>query len=136
MSPAGSDASHGRHRVVVVGSGFGGLPATRFMRRMPVSVTLVDRTNHHLFQPLLYQVATGILSEGEVAQATREVLRRQRNARVELAEVTGFDLDGHVVHTQRPDGSSLDLPYDSLIVAAGAQQSYFGHDEWRPSRRG
>jgi NADH dehydrogenase len=131
MTSRTASASERRHHVVVVGAGFGGLPATRFMRRMPVSVTLVDRTNHHLFQPLLYQVATGILSEGEIARATREVLRRQSNARVELAEVVGIDLEGRVVHARRPDGGSLELGYDSLVVAAGAQQSYFGHDEWR-----
>ncbi len=121
----------GPHRVVVIGAGFGGLPATRFLRRAAVQVTLIDRTNHHLFQPLLYQVATGILSEGQIARATREILRSQRNARVELAEVTGFDLDARTVHAQRPGGEPLEAEYDSLIVAAGAQQSYFGHDEWR-----
>jgi NADH:ubiquinone reductase (H+-translocating) len=82
------------HRVVVVGGGFGGLFATRLLRRAAVDVTLVDRVNHHLFQPLLYQVATGILSEGEIAPPLRNVLRRQSNVEVELAEVTGFDLEG------------------------------------------
>ena len=80
------------HRVVVVGSGFGGLFATRFLRRTRVDVRLIDRTNHHLFQPLLYQVATGILSEGQIAPATRDILHRQKNLTVELGEVTGFDL--------------------------------------------
>ena len=108
------------HRVLIVGGGFGGLYAAKALSRAPVEVTLVDRANHHLFQPLLYQVATGILSEGEIAPPLRGVLRRQANARVLLAEVTGFDLDGRVAHAITPDGEDLELPYDSLIVAAGA----------------
>ena len=124
--------------MVIVGSGFGGLFAAKFLRRAPVDVTLVDRTNHHLFQPLLYQVATGILSEGEVAPATREVLRKHRNVTVELAEVTGIDLDSRSVAAIRPDGREVPFPYDSLVVAAGAGQSYFGHDEfaeWAPGMK-
>jgi len=130
-----SDASH---RVVVVGGGFGGLFATRALRRAPVRVTLLDRVNHHLFQPLLYQVATGILSEGEIAPPLRSVLRRQRNVGVELAEVSGFDLDRRTVTAVRPDGGGFELPYDSLIVSAGAGQSYFGHDQfsrWAPGMK-
>src|SRR5919198_245553 len=126
------------HRVVVIGGGFGGLFATRFLRRAPVEVTLVDRVNHHLFQPLLYQVATGILSEGKIAPPIRDVLRRQRNARVELAEVDRFDLEARTVTAMRPDGKHFTIPYDSLIVAAGAGQSYFGHDEfsrWAPGMK-
>src|SRR6185295_3953481 len=118
-----------RHRVVVVGGGFGGLFATRALGWSPVDVTLVDREPHHLFQPLLYQVATGILSEGEIAPSLRHILRFQHNAAVVLAAVTGFDLARRVVHAQRTDGAAIELPYDSLIVAAGAGQSYFGHDE-------
>ena len=124
------------HRVVVVGAGFGGLFATRFLRRAPVEVTLVDQTNHHLFQPLLYQVATGILSSGQIAPATRDVLRHQRNARVELAKVSDFDLEARTVAATRLDGRPLTIPYDSLVVAAGAGASYYGHDEfarWAPS---
>ncbi len=122
-----------RHRVVVVGGGFGGLPACRFLGKMPVDVTLLDRRNHHLFQPLLYQVATGILAAGQVAQPLRHVLRRDKNVTVELAEVTGFDLDRRIVHARRPLGAGeFDVPYDSLIVAAGVTQSYFGHDEFAP----
>ena len=83
----------GRHRVVIVGGGFGGLFAARFLKRAPVDVTLIDRVNHHLFQPLLYQVATGILSEGQIAPPIRGVLHRQQNTQVALASVTGFDLD-------------------------------------------
>ncbi len=124
------------HRGVVVGAGYGGLFATRFLRRAPVEVTLVDQTNHHLFQPLLYQVATGILSSGQIAPSTRDVLHRQRNARVELARVDDFDLEARTAAATRLDGRSLTIPYDSLIVAAGAGSSYYGHDEfarWAPS---
>ncbi len=125
---------------MIVGSGFGGLFAAKFLGRDPdtIEVTLVDRTNHHLFQPLLYQLATGILSEGEVAPATRNVLKKHRNVSVELAEVTGFDLDAREVHTVQPGGREVTLPYDSLIVAAGVGQSYFGHDEfaeWAPGMK-
>jgi len=118
-----------RHRVVVVGGGFGGLFATRALGWSPVDVTLIDRQPHHLFQPLLYQVATGILSEGQIAPSLRHVLRNQGNAAVLLAEVTGFDLQARIVRAQRPDGAPIAVPYDSLIVAAGAGLSYFGHDE-------
>jgi len=124
--------------VVVVGGGFGGLFATRVLKRAPVDLTLVDRVNHHLFQPLLYQVATGILSEGQIAPPIRSVLRRQRNARVELAQVVGFDLDRRTVSATRADGVLFEISYDSLIVAAGAGQSYFGHDEfsrWAPGMK-
>jgi NADH dehydrogenase len=118
------------HRVVIVGGGFGGLFAAKFLRRAPVQVTLVDRTNHHLFQPLLYQCATGILSAGAVAPPLREVLRKHRNVQVELANVTDFDLQAKTVTAVAPLGAPLTIPYDSLIVAAGAHGSYFGHDEF------
>jgi NADH:quinone reductase (non-electrogenic) len=118
------------HRVLIVGGGFGGLFAAKFLRRAPVEVTLIDRANHHTFQPLLYQLATGILSEGAVAPPLREVLRRHRNVRVELADVTGFDLRARTVTAARPLGPALTVPYDSLIVAAGATGSYFGHEEF------
>ena len=138
MTERGAALASDPHRVVIVGGGFGGLFATRALRRAPVEVTLVDRENYHLFQPLLYQVATGILSEGEIAPPIRNVLRRQRNARVELAEVTGFDLEGRELTAIRPDRTSFSIPYDSLIVAAGAGQSWFGHDEfshWAPGMK-
>ena len=123
-------SSDRRHRVVVVGGGFGGLFAARRLAHVDVDVTLVDRRNHHLFQPLLYQVATGMLSPGQIAMPLRHILRGAKNTTVLLAEVTGFDLDRHIVHATAPDGLEiLELPYDSLIVAAGAGQSYFGHDE-------
>jgi NADH:ubiquinone reductase (H+-translocating) len=118
------------HRVVIVGGGFGGLFAAKFLRRAAVEVTLIDRTNHHTFQPLLYQLATGILSQGAVAPPLREVLRKHRNIRVELADVTGFDLQARTVTAARPVGAALTVAYDSLIVAAGAAGSYFGHDEF------
>ncbi len=118
------------HRVLIVGGGFGGLFAAKFLRRAPVEVTLVDRTNHHTFQPLLYQLATGILSEGAVAPPLREVLRKHRNVAVELADVRSFDLDARTVTAARPLGAPLTFSYDSLIVAAGATGSYFGHDEF------
>jgi len=119
-----------RHRVVVIGGGFGGLFAARRLAHMDVDVTLVDRRNHHLFQPLLYQVATGMLSPGQIAMPLRHVLRGAKNTRVVLAEVTQIDLDGRIVHAAAPGNSgNVELPYDSLIVSAGAGQSYFGHDE-------
>jgi len=128
--------TNGRHRVVIVGGGFGGLYAARALANADVAVTLIDRVNHHLFQPLLYQVATGILSEGEIAPALRGVLRGQANAKVLLAEVTGFDLAGRNVTAVEPDGSDLVVAYDSLIVAAGMTPTYFGHDEWRAAAPG
>jgi NADH:ubiquinone reductase (H+-translocating) len=119
-----------RHRVVVVGAGFGGLPAVRLLGHRRVDVTLVDRRNHHLFQPLLYQVATGMLSPGQIAPPIRHVVRRYQTVRVELAEVTGFDLDRRIVHAVTAAHlHTIEIPYDSLIVAAGVTQSYFGHDQ-------
>jgi NADH dehydrogenase len=115
---------------VVVGGGFAGLRAVRTLRRAPVSVTLIDRSTYHLFQPLLYQVATGILSEGQIAPPLRQVFRRQRNVDIELAEVTGLDLAARTVDIRRADGRTGQLPYDFLVVGAGAGQSYFGHDEF------
>jgi NADH:ubiquinone reductase (H+-translocating) len=134
-SPAGTPdapvpaAQTGRHRVVVVGSGFGGLFGTKALKRSDVEVTMVARTTHHLFQPLLYQVATGILSEGEIAPPTREILARQRNATVLLGEVTDIDLESRTV-TSHVLGRETVSEYDSLLVAAGAGQSYFGNDHF------
>ncbi|WP_205473350.1 NAD(P)/FAD-dependent oxidoreductase [Nocardioides sp. SYSU D00038] len=119
----------GRHQVVVIGSGFGGLFGTKALRRSDVDVTMVAKTTHHLFQPLLYQVATGILSEGEIAPPTREVLSGQKNAQVLLGEVTDIDLAAQTV-TSHVLGRETVVPYDSLIVAAGAGQSYFGNDHF------
>src|ERR1044071_4465355 len=119
-----------RHRVVVVGGGFGGLNVTRGLDGADVDVTLVDRTNHHLFQPLLYQVAAGILPPGLIAPALRSVIKKQANARALLADVHDLDLDRRVAHAEGPDGRPLDLGYDTLVVAAGATHSYFGRDEF------
>jgi len=132
--PAGSERSESARRVVVVGGGFGGIQAVRGLRRAPVSVTLVDRQNFHLFQPLAYQVATGSLSPAEIASPLRAVFKRQENVRVLLAEVTGFDLDrrevtlDHLANGRR----RTTLGYDTLVVAGGSHYSYFGRDDWRP----
>jgi NADH:quinone reductase (non-electrogenic) len=122
-----------RRRVVVVGGGFAGLQVVRKLRGAPVDVTLVDRQNFHLFQPLVYQVATGALSAAEVAAPLRAVLKRQGNARVVLAEVSGFDLERHqIVLEHLPNGRRGErLDYDTLVVAGGSRYSYFGHDDWR-----
>src|ERR1043165_1524757 len=117
-----------RPRVVIVGGACGGLNALRGLRTVDVDVTLVDRTNHHLFQPLLYQVATGILPPGLIAPALRGVISGVANVRTLLAEVSDIDVEGKVVHGQGPDGRALQLPYDTLVVAAGATHSYFGND--------
>jgi NADH:ubiquinone reductase (H+-translocating) len=122
----------GTHRVVVVGGGFGGLQAALALRRAPVHVTLVDRRNFHLFQPLTYQVATGALSPGEIAYPLRAIFKRQRNVRVLMAEVTDFDLPGRRLLLSPVDGvpAPSSIPYDTLIVAGGSRYSYFGHDDW------
>ncbi len=117
------------HRVVVVGSGFGGLFAVKALAKDDVQITLIDRTNHHLFQPLLYQVATGILSEGEIAPSTREVLRRQRNVQVVQGLVESLDVAERTVSWRFHD-EEHHTSYDSLILATGSSQSYFGHDEF------
>src|SRR3954451_12924987 len=113
------------HRVVIVGGGFGGLYAARALRRAKVELTLVDQRNFHLFQPLLYQVATGGLSPGDIAAPLRSVLQKHKNTRVVLAQVVDFDLAGKQVILS--DGR---ISYDTLIVAAGTVNSYFGHEDW------
>src|ERR1700733_10484977 len=124
-----------RHRVVIVGCGFGGLFAARALARAPVQVTVIDRTNHHLFQPLLYQLATGILSSGEIAPPIRDVLRRQRNAKVLVGDVVGIDAERRSLAV-RTLASRWEVGYDSLILATGAAQSYFGHDEFAAAAPG
>src|SRR3712207_645540 len=122
-----------KHRVVVIGSGFGGLFGTKALKHANVDVTVIAKTTHHLFQPLLYQVATGILSQGEIAPPTREILASQKNARVILGEVIDIDLEKRVVRSRvrsRVMDREVVTPYDSLIVAAGAGQSYFGNDQF------
>jgi NADH dehydrogenase len=118
-----------RHRVVIIGSGFGGLTAAKALKRADVDITMISKTTTHLFQPLLYQVATGILSEGDIAPTTRLILRKQQNVRVLWGDVSGIDLTAKTVESHLM-GMDTVTPYDSLIVAAGAQQSYFGHDEY------
>jgi NADH dehydrogenase len=129
-------ATEREHRVVIIGCGFGGLFAARALKRTRgVQVTLIDRTNHHLFQPLLYQVATGILSEGEIAPPIRDIFRKYKSLRVVLAEVERIDVVAHQVHADE-FGTPLTIDYDSLIVAGGATTSYFGHDDFKASARG
>src|SRR6202166_2160880 len=113
------------HRVVIVGAGFGGLNAAEKLASAPVRITVIDQKNYHTFQPLLYQVATAGLSPGEIAAPIRSILSRHENVEVLMAEVTGFDLDRRMVKT-----ADQEIPYDSLIVAAGASHAYFGHEEW------
>ena len=117
-----------RPRVVIVGAGFGGLFAARALARAPVDLTVIDRHNYHLFQPLLYQVATAGLPPSDIAWPIRSILHRQRNATVLLDEVTGVDLSGHRVKLRDREHSVL---FDYLIVAAGSTHSYFGHEQWR-----
>jgi NADH dehydrogenase len=120
----------GSRQVVIVGGGLAGLFAARAMRNAPVQVTLLDRAEHHLFPPLLYQCATGILAEGKIAYPLRELLRKLRNVEFLLAEVTGIDADGRRVLARRPLGEQIEFSYDYLILAAGVRQGYFGHDEY------
>lgn len=124
---------HRKHRVVVVGGGFAGLQVVRGLRRAAVDVTLVDRQNFTLFQPLVYQVATGALSPAEIAMPQRALLRRQTNASVLLAEVVGFDLDAQQILIERRAGTPKrsTIGYDTRVVAGGAHYSYFGHEEWQ-----
>ncbi|HVP55460.1 MAG TPA: NAD(P)/FAD-dependent oxidoreductase [Candidatus Eisenbacteria bacterium] len=114
-----------RKRVVIIGGGFGGLVAAQSLARLPVDVTVVDRKNHHTFQPLLYQVATAGLSPAEIAAPIREILSRHENVEVLLGQVFGFDLERRLVKLH-----GFELPYDYVVVAAGASHAYFGHDEW------
>lgn len=119
-------------KVVIIGGGFGGLQAAKALAKKPVEVVLIDRKNHHTFQPLLYQVATAVLSPGEIASPIRRILYRYKNVEVILGEVTDFDKENHLVKLY--DGS--EVPFDYLIVAAGARHSYFGHDEWEETAPG
>jgi NADH:ubiquinone reductase (H+-translocating) len=128
----------GPPRVVIVGGGFAGLFAVRALKRTSASVTLIDRTQHHLFQPLLYQCATGILSEGKIAAPLRDLLRKHKNVDCVMAEVFDFDVAGRRVLARRVGGEQVEFGYDDLIVAAGVRQSYFGHPEyarWAPGMK-
>ena len=117
-------------RIVIVGAGFGGLAAAKALRKANARVVLVDRQNHHLFQPLLYQVATSVLNPGQIASPIRGILRKQRNTTVILGEVTGVDIDRRCVYVDSVDREGVALEYDVLILATGASHSYFGHDEF------
>jgi NADH:quinone reductase (non-electrogenic) len=116
--------------VVIVGGGFAGLSAAKALRKAPVQVVLIDRNNHHLFQPLLYQVATSVLSPAQIASPIREIVRKQRNTTVLMAEVVGVDKEKKLVFASSADRGRVPLPYDYLILATGATHSYFGHDEF------
>ncbi|HEX3547004.1 MAG TPA: NAD(P)/FAD-dependent oxidoreductase [Mycobacterium sp.] len=136
MSHPGATATN-RHKVVIVGSGFGGLTAAKALNRTDVDIKLIAKTTHHLFQPLLYQVATGIISSGEIAPPTRIILRKQKNVQVLLGEVTHINLADQTVKSELL-GHTYVTPYDTLIIAAGAGQSYFGNDhfaEWAPGMK-
>ena len=126
--PAQNSPTNVMPRVVIVGAGFGGLQAARALRKAEVQVTVIDRSNHHLFQPLLYQVATAGLSPADISAPIRSILKRQKNARVMLAEVTGVDVQEQrvLLHNHKS------VPYDYLVLATGARHSYFGHDDWEP----
>jgi NADH:ubiquinone reductase (H+-translocating) len=136
MSHPGAAATD-RHRVVIIGSGFGGLTVAKALKRADVDIKMIAKTTHHLFQPLLYQVATGIISSGEIAPPTRMILAKQKNAQVLLGNVTHIDLANRTVRSELL-GHTYVTPYDTLIVAAGAGQSYFGNDhfaEWAPGMK-
>src|SRR5258706_9403654 len=128
-SPPGAGA-YGvpRPRVVIVGAGFAGVSAARTLSQAPVDVLLLDRRNHHIFQPLLYQAATAVLAPGDVAAPIRQWAARQKNLTVEMAEITGIDVAGRRVLGRRPGGEALDVAFDFLVLAAGVGPSYFGHD--------
>ncbi len=128
----------GQRRVVIVGGGFAGLFAVRRLKRADASVTLIDRAQHHVFQPLLYQCATGIMSEGKIAAPLRDLLRKHKNVDCVMAEVVDFDVAGRRVLARRVGGDRIEFGYDDLIVAAGVRQSYFGHPEfarWAPGMK-
>jgi len=131
MNEAGN-LPQARPQVVIVGAGFGGLSAATALARAPVDITVIDRQNHHCFQPLLYQVATAVLSPAEVAWPVRHILRSQKNATVLMASVNGIDTSKKLVALER----AAPVPYDFLILATGATHSYFGHDEWADSAPG
>ncbi len=127
--PEETDARRHRHQVVIIGSGFGGLSAAKTLKRTDVDIKLIAKTTHHLFQPLLYQVATGIISSSEIAPPTRVILRKQKNVQVLLGEVTHLDLSAKTVSSVLL-GHTYVTPFDSMVIAAGAGQSYFGNDHF------
>src|SRR4051812_9834499 len=118
-----------RPQVVVIGAGFAGLNATRALAKLPVDIILIDRKNHHTFQPLLYQVAMAVLSPADIASPIRGIFRHNKNVKVFLGDAVGFDLEKQMVKFK---DAEVTLPYDYLVVAAGAGHAYFGHDAWAP----
>ncbi len=126
----GGRVVNGAPRVVIVGGGFGGLAAAKALKHAPVNVILIDRTNHHLFQPLLYQVATSVLAPGQIASPIRGILRKQQNTTVILGEVTGVNKDLRRVAVNSADREGVEIPYDYLVLATGVRHSYFGHNEF------
>src|SRR6516164_8977594 len=122
--------THQSPHVVIVGGGFGGLAAAKALRKTPAKITLIDRTNHHLFQPLLYQVATAVLTPSQIATPIRTILRKQKNTTVILGEVTGVDKERKCVFISNADRENVPIAYDCLILATGATHSYFGHNEF------
>src|SRR5215218_4616651 len=123
-------SSASRPHVVIIGGGFGGLTAARAFRHVPVDVTVIDRNNHHTFQPLLYQVATATLNPSDITAPIRHILRYQRNTTVLLAQVERIDVDARTVVIDEGHGRERVIPYDYLIIASGARHSYFGHSAW------
>src|SRR5580704_1222003 len=117
-------------RIVIVGGGFGGLATAKALKSTPASIILIDRTNHHLFQPLLYQVATSELAPGQIGSPIRNILRKQQNTTVILGQVNGVDKDKKCVLVSSVDRQSVPLPYDFLVLATGVTHSYFGHNEF------
>src|SRR6266704_3245064 len=117
-------------RIIIVGGGFGGLAAAKALGRSPAEVVLIDRTNHHVFQPLLYQVATSVLAPGQISAPTRGILGKQSNTTVIMAEVTGVNKEERYVLANSADRSQVQIPYYYLILATGQRPSYFGHDEF------
>ena len=136
---AGQMTQNGKpSRVVIVGGGFGGMFAARALRDAPCEITLVDRSAQHVFQPLLYQCATGILSEGQITAPLRRLFRKHRNLECICAEAVNVDVARRRLICRRPLGEAIEVPYDHLIIAAGVRQSYFGHDEfadWAPGMK-
>jgi NADH:ubiquinone reductase (H+-translocating) len=131
-APVNARASENVPHVVIVGGGFGGLETAKRLNRAPLEITLIDRSNHHLFQPLLYQVATAGLSPAEIASPIRSILRKQKNATVLLAEVVGVNLERRILRLAKSELPFVDIPYDFLVLAAGTQTNYFANDQWAP----
>src|SRR5258708_36091847 len=129
-APSGSEAAHARPRVVIIGGGFAGAAAAKGLRHAKVDILVLDRRNHQIFQPLLYQVATAVLAPSDVAAPLRQLGVGQPNVEAVLAEVTAIDTKGRKVTARLPNDQVVDVPFDFLVVAAGVAPSYYGHDEF------